>query len=527
MELKSSVLRAMVFLSACSVVQAETGGTVDLLKLLVEKGVLTVDEAKKIIAEERVKENKEKETLRIMHIPESVRESLAEKVKSDLKDAVVKDVVEKGQSEGWAIKDAMPEWLRSIKIGGDYRFRMQQDSFGKDNASLSVIDYQVVNERGSRTKAAEKGFINTTEDRFRIRNRLRLHLDATINDNVSFFSRLATGSLQDPVSTNATLGSYSEKQAIALDQAYIHTKLFDQHLNILSGRMPNPFSASDLMWDSDLSFEGVSSQWILFNEDDAKGHPVNAYFIAGAFPLQEIELSEQDKWLYAAEVKLNWTHLAGNKLTAAVGYYGFDNISGEKNSLDGKLTDYTAPKSLQRGNSVFDIRSSSVPSTADELFALASDYNNLDFVLSYDISADSERHLILRYEFTTNLGYDSTAVASRMGLPNYQEEVDAYKFDISWGNTKISKKGDWNIALGYRHTERDAMLDAFNDSDFLFGGTDSEGYVFSGEYGVLSKTSVKFTYISAASINPVAPSRPGRPIDFDSDTAQIDLAVKF
>ena len=32
---------------------------------------------------------------------------------------------------------------------------------------------------------------------------------------------------------------------------------------------------------------------------------------------------------------------------------------------------------MQRGNTVFNIRTSSAPSSADELFALAADYNDL------------------------------------------------------------------------------------------------------------------------------------------------------
>ncbi len=514
-------------IALCATARAEPPSNIELIKMLVDKGVISVEEAKKLIADENAKKTPDTNTLRVTHVPEAVREDIATKVRDGVKKDVANEVISKAKSEGWGIAGAQPEWLRAIKLGGDFRLRVQQDSFGSDNVALSVRDYQVVNERGSITKAAEKGFINTTEDRLRVRNRVRLQLDAKINKAIDFRTRLATGNALDPVSTNQTQGNYGEKQSIALDQAYAVGKFLDEQLHIKLGRMPNPFMASDLVWDADLGFEGATSSWTVYSLKSS-GAGVIASFLAGAFPIQEVELSEQDKWLYSLEASLTWQQSNTNKLRAALGYFAFDNMAGEKNGLDSKLTDYTAPKNMQRGNSVFNIRNSSVPSSADELFGLASDFNNLDLTLSYDVPVSHGRHLIVTADYVTNLGYDSDRVASFMKDAAYAEQTDGYKLDVLWGVPKAFKRGEWNVNIAYRHLERDAVLDAFTDSDFLLGGTDNKGYVLSGEYSVLDNTNIKLSFLSASSINPVGKSKDANnPIDFDSDSVQLDFNVKF
>ncbi|MEY4588276.1 MAG: hypothetical protein RL497_352 [Pseudomonadota bacterium] len=505
---------------------ADAPSNIELIKMLVDKGVISVEEAKKIIAAENAKQAPDTNTLRVTHVPESVREDIAQKVRDGVKQDVTKEVISKAKSEGWGIAGAQPDWLRTLKLSGDFRLRAQHDSFGKDNAAFSVIDYQVVNEKGSRTKAAEKAFVNTTEDRMRLRNRLRLQLDAKINDAVDFRTRLATGNALDPVSTNQTFGNYGDKQAIAVDQAFAVGNFFSKQLQVKAGRMPSPFAATDLVFDSDLAFEGIASAWTL-NPKKTEEPGMSGVFLAGVFPIQELELTPQDKWLYAMEAGINWVQGNNNRFQAAIGYYAYDNIKGEKNELDSKLTDYSAPKNMQRGNSVFNIRNSSVPSSADELFALASDFNNVDLTLVYDISAGSSRHLILTADFVKNLGYDADVVSALIDKPNYAEETAGYKLDVTWGIPKPTKRGEWNVGFAYRHLERDAVMDAFADSDFLLGGTDNKGYIISGEYSVLNNTNIKVSFLSASSINPIENPQSKKITDFDSDTIQLDFNLKF
>jgi hypothetical protein len=78
--------------------------------------------------------------------------------------------------------------------------------------------------------------------------------------------------------------------------------------------------------------------------------------------------------------------------------------------------------------------------------------------------------------------------------------------------------GDWRVASMYKHLERDAVLDAFTDSDFHAGGTDAEGWVLDLQYGIAHHTWMRVRYLTANEID-------GPPLGID--VVQLDLNTKF
>jgi hypothetical protein len=53
----------------------------------------------------------------------------------------------------------------------------------------------------------------------------------------------------------------------------------------------------------------------------------------------------------------------------------------------------------------------------------------------------------------------------------------------------------------YRYLQRDAVLDAFNDSDFHLGGTDAAGYTLKADYGLGKFLYASVRYMSASAID--------------------------
>jgi hypothetical protein len=66
--------------------------------------------------------------------------------------------------------------------------------------------------------------------------------------------------------------------------------------------------------------------------------------------------------------------------------------------------------------------------------------------------------------------------------------------------------------------ERDAVLDAFTDSDFNLGGTNAKGFVLGGSYGVEKNAWLTARWFSANEID-------GPPLSID--TLFLDLNVRF
>jgi hypothetical protein len=84
------------------------------------------------------------------------------------------------------------------------------------------------------------------------------------------------------------------------------------------------------------------------------------------------------------------------------------------------------------------------------------------------------------------------------------------------------------VSFAYKHLERDAVLDAYTDSDFHLGGTDAEGYVLEGSYSVLKDVWMTLKYLSASEVDlnpdPLTASSEGR---YGVDVLQLDLNATF
>jgi hypothetical protein len=284
-------------------------------------------------------------------------------------------------------------------------------------------------------------------------------------------------------------------------------------LNLSGGRIQNPWLSTDLVWDPDLTFEGLAANYRLgLSRDDPYSHYVFA--TAGAFPLQEVELTH-DKWFYGGQLGIDWKFPRGSRARFGVAYYNYRNIVGERNTLDSSLLDYTAPQFLQRGNTLYDIRNDTDPNT--NLFALAADYELVDATLNFDWKVASDYRVAFTADYVQNIGYDQNAVFQRTGL-QLEKRNKGYQGEINFGSSNLNRHGAWRAFVGYRYLERDAVLDAFTDSDFHLGGTDAEGYFIGGDYSFTPRVSARIRYLSANEID-------GLPLGVD--VLQLDLNTQF
>ena len=78
--------------------------------------------------------------------------------------------------------------------------------------------------------------------------------------------------------------------------------------------------------------------------------------------------------------------------------------------------------------------------------------------------------------------------------------------------------GDWQVFGAYKYLQRDAVVDAFTDSDFALGGTDAKGYILGGLAGLARNTWVRVRWLSTNAID-----GPPRAVD----VLQVDLNAKF
>jgi hypothetical protein len=537
--------------------------TLNLIRLLVEQGVIKQEVADEMIkkAEEKAAASRQaqngvpygppapssasatdsskKGEVRVTYVPEHI--------KREIRDQLRGEIVSQAKEERWGDVNAVPEWTSRFKLQGDMRLRERADLYGSNNAPAANF------------RALGQQIDNTTDDSLhREQIRMRLGINANITRGVDLGLRLTTGNINDPVltsqilgpppisigspvSTLQTLGTFNSKFGLVLDQAYLQLTPWDW-LTVSGGRFPNPFfigtvgnvytsilkrgttiptagvQHTDLIWDADLNFEGVA---INLHPWQNENRTIKPFFNAGIFPLQKINQSEtvkaKDKWFYGTQAGLEWSPAdTDTKVRIAAAWYDFRNIAGVRNPNFGDtLFNQTATLFRQKGNSLFNIDNDGDPTT--NLWALAADYRLANLTMVADYSRFKPIHVIGTVDYVRNVGYDQNAILARTGQ-NIKPQINAYQFRLTVGYPIVSEAHQWQVFGFYRYSERDSMLDAFTDSNYLMGGTNHKGYTLHGLYGIAHNTWLGLRYNSYSQIS-------GLPLAVDS--VNLDLNARF
>lgn len=522
--------------------------TLDVVRMLIKQGVISEQRAEELIQsvvtekqsaqieKDKAKQDSENESaidakvVRVPYVPDFIQQGIRDEVRLGLREEVVGDVMSQAKHERWGVPGAFPSWVNSFSFSGDFRLRYQADLFADNNSLINnlYLNMQEVNNERSISLDPEI-FYNIEEDRHRLRSRLRLAMNANVTQGVDVNMRLTTGNLNNPTSTNTTLGNSNKPQNLVLDRGYIKMTSELKDKIFYGGRMKNPWLGTDLIWDSDLNFDGLAYKYRPLVSDNIfdQDRIFDTFITVGAFPLEEVELSSNDKWLFGLQSGLNWSFYNQDRLDIVFSYYDYQNIEGQRNSPNSNLLDYTAPELVGSGNTLFNIANSTVD--PDEvLFGLAADYNLANILIRYKMASFAPVNVVLNLDYVENIGYKQSDVLARVGSVNniYQvygnndgsARTHAYQLKLDIGWPSLMQRGNWNVSMAYKYIERDAVLDIYTDSDFRGGGTDVEGWLLQGEYAFDDATWLSLKLISADEID-------GPP--FGQDTIQLDLNSVF
>lgn len=502
--------------------------TMNLIDALVDQGVLTRENADALI---RKAEKQAARKAAVVDKPGTVRVPyVPEVVKNEIREQLKQEVLAQARNEGWAAPNVIPDWVERLRIEGDLRVRYQSEMFADDNADASryaQADLVGLSRSGDLGAINSSGVPvgNTTEDRDRWRIRMRLGLLAKPSDWVSVGLRLSTGNTTDRVSTNQSLGQNFNKYQIVLDRAYIKLDPLEW-LSVSAGRIPNPWLSTDLIWDEDLNFEGVAATV----KRVAQASSVRPFLTAGVFPIREDSPpTRDDRWLHGVQLGAEWEPAVNTRLKVAVARYEYRNLEGQVDpayDLLGPLAAYGKYEYgaglRQRGNTVF--RTNNALDAGDTIWGLASKFKPLAVTVAADVTYLDPVHVLLSAEYVKNTAFDREEILRRTGFDVDDASDTGYLLRLAVGTLKVKARGDWQASLTYRRLGSDAVLDAFTDSDFGLGGTNSKGYVLGLSYGIANGTSLNARWLSADSIA----SPTGLTGDsFGVDVFQFDLSTQF
>jgi hypothetical protein len=510
---------------------------VNLLEALVQRGIITREQAQAMIrdaqtkaeaqvaakeAEQKAQAEAEKGAVRVPYVPEIVKDEISKQVVAELSPTVTQQV-EHDINTNNSLRAALPDWVQRMTWTGDVRTRAEWDLFPAGNATNTYLDYNQINSKGGIDKAGPLALLNTTEDRSRLRLRLRYGFDTLLGSGWSAGMRLATGSGEIFPTTNQTLGTSGSKYQIAVDQGYIRwagvSSGGGQNFTATAGRFANPWLSTDLVWYNDLTFEGLMSNYRAnLSADNAHRHDV--FVTLGAFPLQPYPVFDpnpygKDKWLFGGQLGLDLHTEGESRFRLGAAYYDYVHTVGQKNPLNSTQFNWTAPAFFQKGNTVFDISNNPSDPTVN-LFALAAAYRIVDVTGIADLRVLSHYWLSITAQAVRNVGYNTDEVSARTGV-YVAPRTSGYRADVAFGSA-AQASGSWRGAFGYRYLQRDAVMDAFNDEDFHLGGTDTKGYTITFDYWFNPRVWLRARYYSANEID-------GPPLGID--VAQLDVNAQF
>src|SRR5258708_4738845 len=432
----------------------------NLLDKLHEKGVLSDDDYNQMRTETR-----------------------AERRAEALKDASDAEKAQKTkETSGSALK--VPDALKSMELYGDLRLRYESRIARADSDAA------------------------TSEERQRWRYALRLGLRGDVSDNFFYGLRLDTGTygrsawvtMADDNNNNGSKSSQSNKtsDAVAVGIAFIGWKPTDW-AQVIAGRQSNPLYTTSMVWDPDITPEGLSEKFNYKLNDNATLFAVAGQYLysqigkrTGAWTGATLNSpnpglgSSQSAMLYATEVGGAYKFSENTAAKAAVNFYKYRFTADE--------TVFNSDFQGTGGVNDLGIRNLQVIEVPMEIrFPVAS--------LSGMVFAD--------YAWNTK-GKDRAAVSA---TPQFDGDNKALMLGLSLASSGVpqsanqgpalgssAKKGTWEVRSYWQRTQQFALDQNMLDSDF-FERTNTVGYYVAGAYSPANGIITTLRYGHAQRLN--------------------------
>ncbi|MFO1320632.1 MAG: putative porin [Burkholderiales bacterium] len=441
----------------------------ELLDKLREKGVLTEDEY------QALRESRDAEIL--MQRDARRRQALkdAQRLEKETQDR---------EAEAKRTRFDTGPGVRSMQLYGDLRLRYEaREATSSNPAAPGTIS-------GAATQPSELA-------RERWRYAFRIGIRGDLGDDVFYGVRLDTGSnnrsawvtFGDGVNLGDRGAGPSTKVngGMYLGQAFLGWKA-TPWLTLQAGKMPNPFYTSSMVWDHDISPEGLTER-VNFKVGDKLevfGNFAQMFYqdlnpdVYGSS--SSLGYHKKDALLFGWQGGASYRFSQTLNAKAALTYYHYEGL-GASQTFKGDGPPLTTAAYWNQQNGINDLAVVEIPfevtlQTGDKGFRVFGDY-------------------------AINLDGDRRAVAA--GHPGQTGENKAYQFGAAYGTLGTvynvqAKKGTWEVRSYWQHVGQFALDPNLIDSDF-FERTNVEGVYLAASYVPTDGIIGTFRYGFARQIN--------------------------
>jgi len=379
--------------------------------------------------------------------------------------------------------------------------------------------------------------------RHRGRMRARFNINARLNEEISGGLAIATGHLDDSISSNQDLHRFYSRKAFDLDRAFItYTPRWFRQLSLTGGKFAYPWYRTELTWDNDINPEGVAQtlNFALPNTPVLKRFAVISFVLPFAettgvnfnFRPGDTNRSLRQSVVYGGQLQSEWQLASRVKLSAYTAFYNWHNA--DPVALSVNVANASSPNngtlrlggfSLQNSVTVW-TQSTTVPASAGGTTNVntsilnaqfASKFGLLDTIARFDITTSSAKWpVILLADFVQNTKACSNArnflaptaaagatVTATTNASCNPRDRQAYWLEGRLG--RAAEQGDWQFSYTRMFIEREAVLGAFNFSDLRQNSSVSQHRV-EAFYNVYRNVQLGFTGLFGKPLGASAPA---------------------
>ncbi|HVJ06053.1 MAG TPA: putative porin [Candidatus Saccharimonadales bacterium] len=321
------------------------------------------------------------------------------------------------------------------------------------------------------------------EDKERFRLRLRFGVDGKVSEDFVGGLAIATGSQADPTSTNQTLGDSGnspnfERKTINLDRAYItwNPQAY-KWLSVTGGKFAYPWVRTNPTFDPDINPEGFSEK-VTFKTSNAFLKEVSATGLQLVLQTNNASTTPNtDSWAYGGQVgaKLQigsrWTMVPTYALLNFVRPNGaIFGVKGAGPAFAPNFMDNCTKTGVKYGSATGT--------------GFCSNFQYSDLIVSNVVKTGIER---LPLGFTGE--YEKNLRANPSPIDQKHHDT-LYYLEASLGQLK--NKGDVQFGYAYTHTEQDAVISSFVESDQFHQTNNEQNRIFF-TWKVRSNTTLGYT----------------------------------
>ena len=415
--------------------------------------------------------------------------------------------LEKSAADKWKLSTSITE----LELYGDVRLRYQYN--GGETKDRGPVAPPGAGIAGT----------NDWQERERERYRLRLGLRGTLMDDWFFGVRLMTSNNErsgnvtfgdDTASSTSGGGGPFERNSdlVTVDQAYAGYKGFPG-FTFTGGKMPNPLVNTRLVWDPDITPEGLAEQW-------------KHTFVFGAEPAPAPTFGKDSKEVVAGKPPEPFLKL---DLFTNFAQFVYDDANpenplGARATTSGNGTSQLVPNTdafllawqvgarfnfphnfyfqfaptlyNYTGNGdTFNIHYQGGSPYLTNADSLAQNQTGINSLLVFDMPAEfgwKAWGLPMRVfgDFATNLEADDRADAA--GEPGHGSQ--RYAWQLGLGIGQLKKKNDWQLNVWYQQIQQYALDPNLIDDDIFNAQENMHGVAAQLAYNFTAAVNLQLTY---------------------------------